>query len=1365
MLLLSAAAASARAGSVAGRVLDSAGRPVAGAKVQWFAFRSDDELLLDQTSGASAAPLGEMSTDSNGRFRVVLDKPGVSVAVRILPAGLPSARFSGPFDSSEASDLFEIQIPAAQMAAGHVVDESGKPVAGARVQVALSAAGSDDDGRVLSETVTGPDGAFAAPDAPAGPRALVVRAPGFVAATRIQLEPRSDERISLQKGGTLRGSVLDPAGKPAAGVLVTAEDSAAMTDAQGKYVLSGVAPGGHRVQALWKDEFAARKDGVRVKKGEESEASLALKRGSAIAGTIIEESTRQPVAGVRVSAYAATGFGAFARRRAERSARTDQRGRYRIAGLAPARYLVEATRDGYLSSSIVGFNAGGPSPAANLALRKAATITGRVTDEKGQPVAGARVRITREMGLRRMLRGVAANPASVLGGQGVVSAGDGAFRIRGLQPEKNLSLEAALTGYATARKPGITLKAGDSIGDVALVVRKGLEARGKIVDSQGQPVAAAEIRAIHRESGITGGARFQMRVMGLNSDRPDTVTGADGSFAVKGLEEGEYTVAVSKDGYARKTVPSLEVKASGENVWPPITIAAGSALAGTVRDASGAPVVGAQLFAIDIGSGGRPQNAASDSDGRFRMDGFVAERALLLNVSAPGFATLQRNVTPPASDLTIVLKNAGTVRGRVEDADSQKPITDFSVGRSGPRGGPGGGIQIALGRAPGDQNFQSDDGTFELTDVPAGKWTVHAAATGFRTAEVSGVEVAEGETKEGVVLSLKKGGGLSGVVTDLRGTAVANASVSWHPADSQGGAMGAMVARITGGSGSGGTTTSDADGHFRLDGLPDGRVTVAATHPDYLDASRDVDPSKEASVSLVLGNGASISGTVVGTDGRSGVPGALVQLNEEGDSGGFGPGGSESSRTDGAGNFLFEHLSAGRFKVIASGNASQSVAKEVIVADNQAQSGVLIQMVTGTLLHGTVSGLPSGQLGGVRIVASGTNYSDSTQTDDSGTYSLHDVPSGVIRLQASTSFLSGRTTAKTIEIPTGSTDLPADIAFQGLSRLSGRVTRGDRSLSGLFVIGIPDPPQPSVGRSSTQTDDNGSYALEGLNDGGYQVTVTGQGVSYRKLFTVSGDTPGDIVLPSISVTGTVTESGSGIPLENVTVQAQTGTETQAFAMKQGVSDSSGHYFIDDVDPGSYVLTARRSGYQVKTQNVSVGSDNVQSDITLDRGTGMGIQANDGLTGVPLRGISVLAYAAGGTVAFSGSVSLDSSGRGEIASLGPGVYAIYIFSNGYSPRSLPAVQVPSPTLGVALTPGGRVEVRPVVPVTGRIVDGSGAIYLLGPYRLDGTVRPSPPVTVWDNFAPGSYQLIVTGSDGEKAYPFSVAEGVTTTLQVQ
>src|SRR6266508_5971942 len=1213
--LLFLLAAQARAGSVTGRVLDASGKPITGAKVQWTAYRSDDEALLDETAGKDLAVLGETSADAQGQFRVVLDTPGVSVALRVFARGHPSARFSGPFDSSEENTLFDVLLPVAQPMSGRVLDEAGKPVGGARVLVVSRESVFDGDTRYAGEARTGADGAFTVPDAPEGARVVVVRAQDFIAANRIQLEARPEEKISLQRGGAVRGLVTDAAGKPAPGVIVTTDDAAAQTDGEGKFRLTGLPAGGHHLQALSKDDLTARKDGVRVRKGEEVEASLKLRPGTAISGTVIEEGTRRHVAGARVSAYAATGLTRFARRHTERAARTDARGRFRLAGLAPARYAIEAVRDGYLTAAIARVNAAAPSaPVANLALRKAASISGRVTDEKGQPVAAARVRILRELGIRRLLRGAASNPASVLGGEGVLTAADGAFRIRGLEPERNLSLDAAKTGYAPAHKPGVSLKAGDAVKDVALVVRRGLEARGKVVDAQGQPVAGAEIRAIRREEGVRGAAQVQMRLMGAAQEKPDAVTAGDGAYTLRGLEEGQYTLFVAREGFARKTVPTLEVKATGENVWPPVTLAAGAPIVGAVRDSAGAPVSGAQIFGIDAGgSAGHPQNATSDADGKFRLEGFVAERAILVNVSAQGYATLQKNVTPPAADIVIVLKTAGTVRGRVEDADTKRPVTDFTISRSGPRGG--GGIQIALGRGGGDQMFQSDDGSFELTDVPPGKWTIRGASAGYRAAEASGIEVGVGVTKEDVVLSLKKGGGLSGRVIDPRGAAVANASVTWHPAETSGGPMGAAMARITGAGAGGASTSSDADGHFQFDGLPDARVTLTASHPDYLEATRDIDPSKETAVDLPLGTGASISGAVVGRDGRSAVPGALVQLNEEGSSGGGFGGGGDSARTDGSGNFLFEHLTGGRFKLIASGNTGKSAAKEVVVAENQRLDGVLIQMATGTTVRGTVSGLPAGQLGGVRIIASGKDYGDSAQTEDGGTYILHDVPAGIIHLQATTSFLAGRSTGKTFEVPDGG-DFQADVAFQGVSRLAGRVTRGERPLSGLFINAFPDPPRTTAGRSSGQTDENGSYALEGLDDGNYQVMVTGQGVSYRRVIAVSGDTSGDMVLPAISITGTVTESGSGDPLEGVTVQAQTGRETQAAGMKQGATDSSGHYFIDDVDSGAYQLTARKSGYQMRNQSVTIGGDNAQVVFALDRGTGLGIRANDGLTGLP-----------------------------------------------------------------------------------------------------------------------------------------------------
>src|SRR5262249_62112774 len=145
------------------------------------------------------------------------------------------------------------------------------------------------------------------------------------------------------------------------------------------------------------------------------------------------------------------------------------------------------------------------------------------------------------------------------------------------------------------------------------------------------------------------------------------------------------------------------------------------------------------------------------------------------------------------------------------------------------------------------------------------------------------------------------------------------------------------------------------------------------------------------SVDLTLGTGGSVSGTVVGQDGRSAVPGAQVSLNPEGDTQfGFG---NNSTRSDGSGNFVFDHLQAGRYRVVAQSSDGKTTNQEVVLATSQNLTGVLLQMAAGTPLQVTVSGLPAGRLGGGRRGASAGNYNGNATTHGSGKYSLQNGPS------------------------------------------------------------------------------------------------------------------------------------------------------------------------------------------------------------------------------------------------------------------------------------------------------------------------------------------------------------------------------------
>ena len=193
-------AAPAQAGSVSGRLLDPAGKPVAGARVQWVSYRTDDELTLDMSAGVEPRVLGEASTAADGSFRVALDKANVAVGLRVFPPGSPSLRFRGPFDSTEDVSLEDLYASRGVRLSGRVVDEEGKPVSGARVRAAGTEILSDQESMVLSEVKTAADGTFSMVDAPGGIRSIVARAPGFVQASIFQMDPKPDLNVTLKRG-------------------------------------------------------------------------------------------------------------------------------------------------------------------------------------------------------------------------------------------------------------------------------------------------------------------------------------------------------------------------------------------------------------------------------------------------------------------------------------------------------------------------------------------------------------------------------------------------------------------------------------------------------------------------------------------------------------------------------------------------------------------------------------------------------------------------------------------------------------------------------------------------------------------------------------------------------------------------------------------------------------------------------------------------------------------------------------------------------------------------------------------------------------------------------------------------------------
>jgi protocatechuate 3,4-dioxygenase beta subunit len=1333
------------AGALAGRVTDAEGRAVSGARVAAYAFQTPERGLLERTRGADPTPLSETKTDSNGRFLVSTAKPASDMSVRIFPAGLPSVEVEGPFNLNGENDELEVLLPAAEAFSGRVFDEAGKPLKGVLVRAGVDPSAAEGDGVPFDESRSDADGSFLLKAAPAGSLSINAYLPGFAPASLFRSRSKNPERIVVKRGGRIEGSVVDPAGNPVAGAIVLAGGVAAETDSAGRYELSGVLEGLASVEVVWKDDLAARRGGIRVRKGDVARADLVLARSAAIAGTVLDEKTRRPLAGARV--FASEARTPWAPADAPRNATTDARGRFRIAGLGARDYMVIVSRKDCVRSAIPGVLAGiAPPASANFALRRTATISGRVSDELGQPVSGARVSLLPPAGRKALLAGrwTSAKPATA-------SGGSGAFRLRGVPPGAAVSIQAAKPGFVPARRDGIS-PAGESAKGIVLVLRRGFEARGRVVNEQEEPIAGAEVRLTRNER-LDGGSFFFSSDSG--GGRLAATSDRDGRFVAGSLQEGQYSARFSREGFATKTA-TFEVKDEGVTEWPAVVLRASVPIAGVVRNGKGEPIDGARVFSFDSGGGGGSDSATSDAEGRFRQDGYQEGSTVTLIVSAEGYARLRTSVKAPGTGVSLVLSTAGTLRGRVEDGDTRRPLEAFSVRWSTLRSA---SIQTSSGR-----DFQAPDGFFELPDVGATKVELTASAPGYLAGQLTAVEVGEGEVKEGIVLSIKKGKTVSGRVLDpLTRSGVPNATVAWQ--EEGAGERGIGFASSPAGSFAviPNSTTTDADGRFQYTGVPAGKLVFRAMHQDYLEATKTLDTASESALELVLSVGGTIDGQVRAGDGRSPAPGVPVSLQEQGSSPAAWSG--DETRSDASGRFEFTHLKEGRYRVAARGPGGRSPSRDVVLAPDQHLGDVLLELAGGTLILGRVTGLPPNQVSSVRVTAASKDFFDSVSVGEDGQFLLRGAPPGIVSLSARTTGVSGRAVSRTIEVPEGDAEVPVEMAFEGSSRLSGRVERGGKGIPGLWLSAVPNPPSSGNVRGSAQTDADGRYAMEGLTDGAYQLSVSGENVRLTRMVAVSGESSADVVLGGVSLTGVISDAASGEPVANVVVRAQTAATTAVYDAPSAYTDSRGYYALENLDPGSYQVTAQRSGYEQKTQDVRLADSPQELDIRLSRGAGLSIRAADGMTGLPARGVSVLVFSLSRAIVYQGNVSLDSAGQGEIPSLAPGRYSLYVFATGYASRALSAVEVPSPTLSVLMTPGGRLELRSEAPFSGRIFDAAGAPYLSSPWRIDGLVSVSPPAAIWENFPPGSYQLVVNGPGGERSFPFAVAEGRTTTLDMK
>jgi len=479
-------------------------------------------------------------------------------------------------------------------------------------------------------------------------------------------------------GGTLTGRLSDAAsGQPLAGlsvVVTTARSRTGLSDTNGVYSITGLEPGTHTVAVHRRSWFAPAASNIVVTTARTTILDFPLHRTAALAGTVTDARTHQPLGNVTLTVHAA-GQGLAG------GAVTDAAGRWALTNLADGTVWLTATAARYAPVTNTVTLVEGQTTEHPIALEPAAAIFGTLTNAaNGQPVAGVIVRAVCEDGTTQWA-------ATDQAGQyclGPLPPGKVATFLSGGSHRRGFEFNGDATAYQS---------------DFGLVLGA---IEGRVMDATGtRPLPLATIHL--RCDGET--------VLESSAD-------IEGRFQFPYVAPGLYAVsAVALD----RTFPVLSNVAvtAGQTHALPDLLSGGLSLQVNVQPQTGDPPTNGVVLLSEpnpYGLGSRGWWGSVDTVGRAFLTN-LAPGTYQISDLAVGLAPDITSVDLPQPDnrLDWTLRPGASLTGLVRHAATQQPCTNVSVTLLHP----------ALGCAL--RSVQTDQqGAYALYSIPAGAFVLAA---------------------------------------------------------------------------------------------------------------------------------------------------------------------------------------------------------------------------------------------------------------------------------------------------------------------------------------------------------------------------------------------------------------------------------------------------------------------------------------------------------------------------------------------------------------------------------------------------------------------------------------------------------------
>ncbi|HEX3529928.1 MAG TPA: carboxypeptidase regulatory-like domain-containing protein [Thermoanaerobaculia bacterium] len=673
------------------------GKPATGvaARIGGDAPGVPGDFNLSGTAGLS---------DPAGRLDVAVPAAGTEVEL----AGEGGLWGRAVFFPGEAEPRTVVLAPPRRVT-GRVLDAaSRRPLAGALVWTEAAAVRTGTDGTFRLAAGRRRDLAIAAVAAEHGRRTLIL--PQEDGSVTLALPPAGalvesgnlERRRRLPAAATARvltGRVVGPEGRPVAGAWVEAARSQeAETDGDGRFRLAGL-PSGATVSLL------ARAPGRRgaLTTATAGPVEIRLTAAATLEGRVTDAGGH-PTAGVPVLLGPRRGGpgeeSPAADLVATGSARTltDDDGRYRLDSLEPVRSFAAALRPGgrRLAGAAVDLRAG--ENRLDLIQPPEIAITGRVLDEKGAPVAAARIFLEGAEPEDRWL---------------VIATADGAFRLAGI-PDGDYRLSVFAKGLAQPEPQDVRV-AGAPAQGIELRLGRGVTITGKLTGIEPAELNGLMILAEDARSP-------RSRRLGLAAP--------DGRYRIPDLPLGHWKVT-GRTAAGRQALASVDVAPGSGETALDLSFVSGLTLSGRLR-VDGQPAAGTILATAVDGAGnwqgGNGGEAPAAADGVFCLAGLQPGSYLLLVVLDGKLWPLRTVELTADRELPLDIVT-GTLSGRIV----------------GPYGSPLPGARVSLrprtlgidAFLPGPRAESDGEGAFEILHIPAGSHhllVTRDGATPFETA-------------------------------------------------------------------------------------------------------------------------------------------------------------------------------------------------------------------------------------------------------------------------------------------------------------------------------------------------------------------------------------------------------------------------------------------------------------------------------------------------------------------------------------------------------------------------------------------------------------------------------------------------------